>query len=232
MSVLGNLSSKGDIYKPCAAGLDAWRAEVDEIATSVVHDAVNSINASSWRARQSVHDIVSKGIVKKLDASTYNDGYYFKALAYLPFSDDGQHAFMSLPVGAEDVLRNESKLVKYVVSRYRKRAVQSLANLRKKWDAIENKGTQILNAIFSTSVSSLSKRVEEVENRFMKDIDGPFLSAGGFRALVALRCGYEFVWYELGYRYFPAGFATGGYVLATKQDNTYKYNCGQIVFFA
>ncbi|KAH7693100.1 hypothetical protein AAVH_39870, partial [Aphelenchoides avenae] len=137
--------------------------------------------------------------------------YYFKALAYLPFTDDGQHAFMRLPVGAEHVIRNESKLVKYVVSRFPKRADQAL--IRAKWDAIETKGNET-----------------EFENRFKTDIDGAFLSAGGFRALVALRCGYEFVWYELGYRYFPAGFATGDYVLATKQGNKFKSNCGQIVF--
>ncbi|KAH7699610.1 hypothetical protein AAVH_33285, partial [Aphelenchoides avenae] len=157
--------------------------------------------------------------------------YYFKALAYLPFADDGQHAFVRLPSGAEDVLRNESKTVKYVVSRFSKRANQSLALIKAKWNAIEEKGNQILDATFSTKASNLSKRIEEVENRFRKDIDGAFLSAGGFRALVALRCGYEFVWYELRYRYFPAGFATGEYVLATKQGNKFNSNCGQIVFF-
>ncbi|KAH7703113.1 hypothetical protein AAVH_29723 [Aphelenchoides avenae] len=136
---------------------------------------------------------------------------------------------MRLPVGAEDVLRNESKSVKYVVSRFPKRADQAL--IRVKWNAIEEKGNQILDATFSTKASNLAKRIEEVENRFRKDIDGAFLLVGGFRALVALRCGYEFVWYELGYRYFPAGFATGEYVLATQQGNKYSSNCGQIVFF-
>lgn len=72
--------------------------------------------------------------------------YIFKALAYLPFTDDGQHGFLSLPVGAEDIIRNESKLVKYVVSRYRKRAAKSLELLREKWEAIKEKGTQILDA--------------------------------------------------------------------------------------
>ncbi|KAH7715715.1 hypothetical protein AAVH_16896 [Aphelenchoides avenae] len=231
MSVLSNLTNKADIYKPCAASNPTWTSEVNTIALSVVDSATISINASSWEERKGVHERVAKGIVAKLNASTYKDGYLFKSLAYLPFGDDGQHAFLSLPVGAEDVLRNESKLVKYVVSRYRQRAVQSLAFLREKWDAIENKGDQILDATFSTSASKLLKRIEEVENRFETDIKGAFLSAGGFRALVALRCGYEFVWYELGYRYFPAGFASGGYTLGTKQDNKYKYNCGQIVFF-
>ncbi|KAH7715716.1 hypothetical protein AAVH_16897 [Aphelenchoides avenae] len=231
MSLLDNLTDKADIYKPCTASYPAWTTEVQAIGISVVGNATRSINASTWQAREPVHELVANGIVTKLNGSTYSDGYYFKALAYLPYADDGQHGFLSLPVGAEDVLRNESKLVKYVVSRYRKRAVHSLDLPRANWVALQKKGNEILDATFSTSTSNLSKRVEEVENRFMKDIDGPFLSAGGFRALVALRCGYEFVWYELGYRYFPAGFTTDAYVLTTKQDNKYKYNCGQIVFF-
>ncbi|KAH7712706.1 hypothetical protein AAVH_19943 [Aphelenchoides avenae] len=231
MGLLSNLSNNPENYKPCAADLAAWTSEVDAIATKVVDNATSSINPSSWEERQAVHEHVAKDIVAKLNASTYKDGYSFKGLAYLPFTDNGQYAFLSLPVGAEDVLRDQSKQVNYVVSRYRKRAVQTLAFIRKKWGAIETKGNQILDATFSTSTSDLSNRIGEVENRFKKDMKGSFLSAGGFRALVALRCGYEFKWYELGYRYFPAGFATDGYVLMTQQSNKYKYNCGQIVFF-
>ncbi|KAH7695187.1 hypothetical protein AAVH_37758 [Aphelenchoides avenae] len=231
MSVLGNLSSKPDIYKPCAAGFLSWTSEVDTIATKAVVNATSSINPSSWEARQSVHELAAKDIVAKLSGSTYNEGYYFKALASLAFTDEGHQGYLGLSVGAEDVVRNDSKLVKYVVSRYRKRADKLQNLLREKWDAIEEKGDRILDATFSTTAFNVSKRVEEVERRFEKEIGGAFLSADGFRALVALRCGYEFVWYELGYRCFPAGFATGGYTLATKQDNKYKYNCGQIVFF-
>ncbi|KAH7714146.1 hypothetical protein AAVH_18484 [Aphelenchoides avenae] len=232
VSQLSNVSSEADHYKPCAADFPAWTAEVEQVATYVVNAAAGSLNASSWEDRQRLHELVANGTVTGLSHSKYRDGYYFKALAYLPFTDDGQHAFMRLPVGAEDVIRNESKLVKYVVSRFPKRAVQSLALIRSKWGTIEKKGNETLDAIFSTSASNLSKRIEEVENRFKKDIDGgAFLSVGGFRALVALRCGYEFVWYELGYRYFPAGFATGDYVLAPEQGSKYSSNCGQIVFF-
>lgn len=71
--------------------------------------------------------------------------YNFTVLAYLPFADAG-HGFLSLPVGAEDVLRNESKMVNYVISRYRKRAVKPLVLLREKWYAIEKNGNEILDA--------------------------------------------------------------------------------------
>ncbi|KAH7724265.1 hypothetical protein AAVH_08153 [Aphelenchoides avenae] len=50
-------------------------------------------------------------------------------------------------------------------------------------------------------------------------------------SLTALRCGYEFVWYQLGYRYFPAGYATGNYTLFTEGANKYSEKCGQIFFF-
>ncbi|KAH7676165.1 hypothetical protein AAVH_41925, partial [Aphelenchoides avenae] len=59
--------------------------------------------------------------------------------------------------------------------------------------------------------------MEEVENQFF-----PFLTDDGFRAFAALRCGHEFVWYELGHRDFPAGFATGSYALFTQGDSKYS----------
>lgn len=72
--------------------------------------------------------------------------YYFKALASLAFTDEGHQGYLGLSVGAEDVVRNDSKLVKYVVSRYRKRADKLQNLLREKWDAIEEKGDRILDA--------------------------------------------------------------------------------------
>lgn len=68
--------------------------------------------------------------------------------------------------------------------------------------------------------------MEEVGKRF-----GPLLTEDGFWALAALPCGYNFVWYELGYRYFPAGYATGNHTLVTKTGNKYSEKCGQIIFF-
>lgn len=74
MSVLSNLTNKADIYKPCAASNPTWTSEVNTIALSVVDSATISINASSWEERKGVHERVAKGIVAKLNASTYKDG--------------------------------------------------------------------------------------------------------------------------------------------------------------
>ncbi|KAH7713729.1 hypothetical protein AAVH_18913 [Aphelenchoides avenae] len=46
-----------------------------------------------------------------------------------------------------------------------------------------------------------------------------------------LRCGYEFVWYELGYRYFPDGYVTGNHTLSTQDGNKYSDKGGQIICF-
>ncbi|KAH7711166.1 hypothetical protein AAVH_21525 [Aphelenchoides avenae] len=50
-------------------------------------------------------------------------------------------------------------------------------------------------------------------------------------AYAVVRCGYKFVWYELGYEYFPAANSTSPYALATRQNNVYSANCGQIILF-
>ncbi|KAH7708511.1 hypothetical protein AAVH_24233 [Aphelenchoides avenae] len=51
-------------------------------------------------------------------------------------------------------------------------------------------------------------------------------------AFVVVTCGYEFVWYELGYRYYLAAASTSPYTLTTGQDNVYSAKCGQIVLFS
>lgn len=55
---------------------------------------------------------------------------------------------------------------------------------------------------------------------------------GGFWSVAVIRCGYEFVWYELGYRYFTAGRTAGRvYVLTSHNDGKYDSSCGQIFLF-
>ncbi|KAH7707974.1 hypothetical protein AAVH_24789 [Aphelenchoides avenae] len=55
---------------------------------------------------------------------------------------------------------------------------------------------------------------------------------GGFSSVAVVRCGYEFVWYELGYRYFTSGRTAGGsFVLTSHNDGKYNRKCGQIVLF-
>ncbi|KAH7706630.1 hypothetical protein AAVH_26144 [Aphelenchoides avenae] len=121
------------------------------------------------------------------------------------------------------VTQNEFKSVNYVVSR---RTNDAVGDTISGWDAYKSKENEILEATFSTRATSLAKRIDDVEKRF-----GPFLKKDGFRALAVLRCGYAFVWYELGYRYFPADYATRNHTLFTQSGNKYSDKCGQIVFF-
>lgn len=51
-----------------------------------------------------------------------------------------------------------------------------------------------------------------------------------FSAVVAVRCAYEFVWYELGWRYYKAAETTSEYVLS-RYDGEYNDACGQLIFF-
>ncbi|KAH7673293.1 hypothetical protein AAVH_42227, partial [Aphelenchoides avenae] len=50
-------------------------------------------------------------------------------------------------------------------------------------------------------------------------------------SVAAVRCGYEFVWYELIYRYFTAGRAAGASFELSTDDTAYERNCGQIFLF-
>lgn len=52
-----------------------------------------------------------------------------------------------------------------------------------------------------------------------------------FPGVAAVRCGHEFVWYELAYRYFTAGRASGASFELSTNDTEYKPNCGQIFLF-
>lgn len=73
MGLLNNLSSKADSYKPCAAGLLAWTSEAEALVTKLANNATSSFNPSSWEDRQAVNELVAKGIVAKLNVSTYKD---------------------------------------------------------------------------------------------------------------------------------------------------------------
>ncbi|KAH7697947.1 hypothetical protein AAVH_34963 [Aphelenchoides avenae] len=55
---------------------------------------------------------------------------------------------------------------------------------------------------------------------------------GGFSAVAAVKCGRQFVWYELGYRYFAAaGVSNENYAITSGSVDSYNANCGQIMFF-
>lgn len=79
MFLLTNLSSKTESYKPCAPSYPAWFSEADAIAKHMVANVTPACNGVcdkplSWEDRRGIHETVAKGIVLKLNASTYSDG--------------------------------------------------------------------------------------------------------------------------------------------------------------
>ncbi|KAH7699588.1 hypothetical protein AAVH_33305, partial [Aphelenchoides avenae] len=62
-------------------------------------------------------------------------------------------------------------------------------------------------------------------NATLKDVN-----TTAFHGFAAVRCGYEFVWYELGYTYFYAAYSSTDYKWQ-KKGGAYDAKCGQIFFF-
>lgn len=82
----------------------------------------------------------------------------------------------------------------------------------------------------SSSKEDICKKAKEA----ITEEVGTFLGEGKFLGIAVVKCGYKFVWYELGYSYFTAGrIPQDGhhYILSTDNDGKYDANCGQIVFF-
>ncbi|KAH7678382.1 hypothetical protein AAVH_41719, partial [Aphelenchoides avenae] len=52
----------------------------------------------------------------------------------------------------------------------------------------------------------------------------------GFGGFAAVKCGYKFVWYQLGYTYFYAAHSSTKYKWE-KKGGAYDAKCGQIFFF-
>ncbi|KAH7687784.1 hypothetical protein AAVH_40663, partial [Aphelenchoides avenae] len=82
----------------------------------------------------------------------------------------------------------------------------------------------------SSETQNLCKAAkDEIEKAVNKKVFG---LKDWFSGLVAVRCGREFVWYELGYRYFNVGRTAGPkFTLVSTNDGTYNSNCGQAFLF-
>lgn len=61
-------------------------------------------------------------------------------------------------------------------------------------------------------------------------MENKLTSSDGLRAVVAIKCARHFVWYELGYQYFPAAY-TEAPTIRVDQPTTYSSNCGMLVLF-
>lgn len=70
---------------------------------------------------------------------------------------------------------------------------------------------------------------DQRSKRKRREAESVAMDDTAFTALVAVKCNYDFVWYELGWRYYTAARTTTEYVLE-KNDGTFDASCGQIIF--
>lgn len=56
------------------------------------------------------------------------------------------------------------------------------------------------------------------------------LGANKLHAIAAIRCAKKFVWYELAYFYFPAGYSNTQ-ALEFRSESSYSSDCGAIYMF-
>ncbi|KAH7706530.1 hypothetical protein AAVH_26238 [Aphelenchoides avenae] len=97
------------------------------------------------------------------------------------------------------------------------------------WNDVEEKKAEIVNAVFSSKTSELCQVAKNVIEKAVRR--KVFNRELGFSGLAVVRCGRQFVWYQLGYRYFfVAGSAGDSYELASS-NGAYDANCGQIFLF-
>ncbi|KAH7721349.1 hypothetical protein AAVH_11205 [Aphelenchoides avenae] len=78
------------------------------------------------------------------------------------------------------------------------------------------------NRILEQDANQTWEKLNENENSKDAVLDDVFAKA--------VKCGYEFVWYELGYTYFYAAHSSTNYKWE-KKGGAYDAKCGQIFFF-
>ncbi|KAH7698210.1 hypothetical protein AAVH_34700, partial [Aphelenchoides avenae] len=76
----------------------------------------------------------------------------------------------------------------------------------------------------------LAKSDEDLCQRLSAALEDNDVNINAFGGVAAVKCGYEFVWYELGYTYFYAVYSSTDYKWE-KKGGAYDVKCGQIFFF-
>ncbi|KAH7721340.1 hypothetical protein AAVH_11196 [Aphelenchoides avenae] len=94
------------------------------------------------------------------------------------------------------------------------------------WDRLKKKAGKkdaVLNHVFA-------KGNEDLCERLTAALTANEVDTRNYGGVAAVKCGYEFVWYELGYTYFYAAHSSTDYKWELK-GGAYDAKCGQIFFF-
>lgn len=159
---------------------------------------------------------------------------------YLPYSvrDKMLHCVLNSShdkPGSSLYSKSNYKGASYIIKWTEPPAASAVLNAR--FTLIRSKGELVWNTIFKEKTDDLCGQVKKAtanteltrKGAVLCSTDDP--ACGGFTAVVAVRCAFEFVWYELGWRYYEAAATTSEYVLS-RYDGEYNDACGQLIFLS
>ncbi|KAH7698755.1 hypothetical protein AAVH_34148 [Aphelenchoides avenae] len=147
---------------------------------------------------------------------------------YLPYDMSNRRMHCAQAIDYGGYWGSIPEMVNYFV-KYTHTAVHAKTmkqKMKPKFAALEASKDSIVKAVFAGNHDNLCERV--VVALRDKAVSGS-IEGTGFSAFVAVRCAYDFVWYELGWRYYTAARTTSEYVLEAN-DGTFNANCGQLIF--
>ncbi|KAH7710736.1 hypothetical protein AAVH_21997 [Aphelenchoides avenae] len=195
-------------------------AVINQTSKEVLEGLKDKLNSQGWSGREEVHKQIVNETVDALRKNMRQINfvtYVFNALAYLPYDRDDQQCLFPKDKFADLGYRNLNFFVLCAnATRNAERACKDVKNRTVARDAV-------LDRVFAKSDEDLCKRLEAALND--QKING-----NAFGGIAAVRCGYEFVWYELGYTYFYAAESSTDYRWE-KKGGAYDAKCGQIFFF-
>ncbi|KAH7710630.1 hypothetical protein AAVH_22086 [Aphelenchoides avenae] len=207
---------------------------VKSVVRAALREEKSDIGSLAWKERPPHYEKAIQAVVTnlKVDKSTrFIGNSSLEGVMYLPYAegDRGMHCAHS----TDDISFNGTveRMANYFVKyMWNPTGFQSL---KQKWEKILGDKNSVLDSVFSEKdgnvcdrvLSALSKRSQ----RKRRDATSDTLERTGFSAFVAVRCSYDFVWYELGWRYYTAARTTSQYVLE-KNGGTFSADCGQLIF--
>ncbi|KAH7717121.1 hypothetical protein AAVH_15483 [Aphelenchoides avenae] len=206
---------------------------VKSVVSVTLGDEKSDIGSLAWKERPALYEKIIEVVVAnlKVDKSIRVDGNGFEGVMYLPYdeADKSLHCAYSGDDGSFNgtIDRVANYFIKF------SRNAQDIRSLKQQWEKILADKNTILDSVFSGKdmdlcdrvLSALGKRSQRRKRASLADS----VESTGFSAFVAVKCSYDFVWYELGWRYYTAARTTSEYLLE-KNGGTFNSNCGQLVF--
>ncbi|KAH7695598.1 hypothetical protein AAVH_37340 [Aphelenchoides avenae] len=200
----------------------ALYGDMEQAAKKVLDATKGELEPKGWARRQKVHKKIVEDTVLNPALLKKHRRYFFNALAFLPYYHDDERCVLFPKHNFIDAGNRNLKLNYFVLhadKRWAQPPEQAWHNLTRRKDAME----EVLAHVFAQSN-------DDVCGRLTAAVKDHVVDTNVFGGVAAVKCGYEFVWYELGYRYFYAAYSSTKYKWGTNGGG-YDSKCGQIFLF-